>query len=389
MPETAPVSPTSRRVLIIGGLLVAVAAGGLAAYFASDSRAKEQRKGQKGPPAVPVSVAPVEQQTVPMRLRAIGNVEAFATVSVKARVDGQIVAVNFREGEAVKKGDVLFRIDARPYEAALRQAEANRMRDLAARDQAISQAKRYQELLEKNFISKDAYAQMRTNAETSQATAKASQAALENARLNVEYCTIRSPLDGFVGKTLLQAGNLVKANDLSPLVVINQVRPIYVNFAVPEQTLTEVRKYMAQGPLAVEVIPVDAQQKRPVGQLIFVDNAVDPSTGTIRLRGQFDNAEALLWPGQFVNISLQLSEQPDAIVIPVQALQTGPDGQYVYVINDEMLAEVRRVKVQRTEADYAIIATGLHKGERVVTRGQLRLGPKVKVQIAKPGAEVS
>jgi multidrug efflux system membrane fusion protein len=389
MPETAPVSPTSRRVLIVGGLLVAVAAGGLAAYFASDSRAKEQRKGQKGPPAVPVSVVPVEQQTVPVRLRAIGNVEAFATVSVKARVDGQIVAVNFREGEAVKKGDVLFRIDARPYEAALRQAEANSMRDLAARDQAISQAKRYLELLEKNFISKDAYAQMRTNAETSQATAKASQAALENARLNVEYCTIRSPLDGFVGKTLLQAGNLVKANDLSPLVVINQVRPIYVNFAVPEQTLTEVRKYMAQGPLAVEVIPVDAQQKHPVGQLIFVDNAVDPSTGTIRLRGQFDNAEALLWPGQFVNVSLQLSEQADAIVIPVQALQTGPDGQYVYVINDEMLAEVRRVQVQRTEADYAIIATGLHKGERVVTRGQLRLGPKVKVQIAKPGAEVS
>src|ERR1041385_1436594 len=143
MPETAPVSPTSRRVLIVGWRLVAVAAGGLAAYFASDSRAKEQRKGQKGPPAVPVSVVPVEQQTVPVRLRAIGNVEAFATVSVKARVDGQIVAVNFREGEAVKKGDVLFRIDARPYEAALRQAEANSMRDLAARDQAISQAKRY------------------------------------------------------------------------------------------------------------------------------------------------------------------------------------------------------------------------------------------------------
>jgi len=389
MPETAPVSPTSRRVLIVGGVLVALAAGGLAAYFASDSRAKEQRKLPKGPPAVPVSVALVAQQSMPVRLRAIGNVEAFATVSVKARVDGQVNTVNFREGDPVKKSEVLFRIDPRPYEAALRQAEANRMRDIAARDQARSQAKRYQELLDKNFISKEAYAQIRTNAETAEAVAKASQAALENARLNVEYCTIRSPLDGFVGKVLLQAGNLVKANDVSPLAIINQVRPIYVNFAVPEQNLPEVRKYMAQGTLAVEVIPADAQQKHPVGQLTFVDNTVDPTTGTIRLRAQFENAEAALWPGQFVNVSLQLYEQADAVVVPSQAVQTGPDGQYVYVVNDEMQAEMRRVKVQRADSDYAIIATGLRKGERVVTRGQLRLGPKVKVQIAGPSAEAS
>ena len=389
MPEAVPVTPTSRRVLIVGGLLVALAAGGLAAYFASDSRAKEQRKAPKGPPAVPVSVTLVEQQTLPVRLRSIGNVEAFATVALKARVDGQIVSVNFREGEAVKKGDVLFRIDARPYEAALRQAEANTLRDAAARDQARSQAKRYQELLEKNFISKEAYAQIRTNAETAEATAKASRAALENARLNVDYCVIQSPLDGFVGRTLLQAGNLVKANDVNPLLVINQVKPIYVNFAVPEQNLPEVRKYMAQGPLAVEVIPVDTQQKHPTGRLIFVDNAVDPSTGTIRMRGQFDNEDAQLWPGQFVNILVRLYEQVDALTIPAQAVQTGPEGQYVYVIADDMTAEVRRIKVQRTEGDQAIIETGLRKDERVVTRGQLRLGPKVKVQIAKPAAEVS
>jgi len=388
MPETTPVSPTSRRVLIVGGLLVALAAGGLAAYFASDSRAKEQRKSQKGPPAVPVTVERVEQQTVPVRLRAIGNVEAYATVSVKARVDGQILAVNFKDGVPVKKDEILFRIDPRPYEAALRQAEANALRDVAARDQARSQERRYQELLEKNFISKEAYAQIRTNAETANATAQASRAALENARLNLEYCTIRSPLDGFVGKTLIQAGNLVRANDLNPLVVINQVRPIYVNFAVPEQNLPEVRKYMAQAPLAVEVVPADALQKRPVGQLIFVDNAVDPTTGTIRLRAQFDNVEAALWPGQFVNISLQLYEQSDALIVPSQAVQTGPEGEYVYVINAEMVAELRRVKVQRTDGDRTIIAQGVAKGEQVVTRGQLRLGPKVKVQIAK-SAEAS
>jgi membrane fusion protein, multidrug efflux system len=384
MAETANVSPASRRVLIVGGLLVALVAGGLAAYFASDSRAKEQRKAPKGPPAVPVTVARVEQMTLPVYLRAIGNVEAFATVAVKARVDGQIVSVNFREGEAVQKGDVLFRIDARPYEAALRQAEANALRDAAARDQARSQAKRYQELLDKNFISKEAYAQIRTNAETAEATAKASRAALENARLNVDYCVIHSPLDGFVGRTLLQAGNLVKANDTNPLLVINQVKPIYVNFAVPEQNLPEVRKYMAQGPLAAEVVPTDLQQKHPMGTLIFVDNAVDQSTGTIRLRAQFENQEAVLWPGQFVNVLLRLFEQPDALVVPSQAVQSGPDGQYVYVISDDMTADVKRVKVQRTDSERAIIEQGVAKGERVVTQGQLRLGPKVKVQIAKP-----
>jgi multidrug efflux system membrane fusion protein len=380
-------TPASRRVLIAGGLLVAVAVGGIAAYFSTDTGAKEGRKGAaKGPPPVPVTVAVVQQQTMPVRLHAIGNVEAYATVAVKARVDGQIVEVNFREGQALKKGEVLFRIDPRPYEAALRQAEANALRDRAARDQARSQEKRYQELLDKNFISKEAYAQIRTNAATAEATAKASQAALENARLNLEYCTIRSPLDGYVGRVLLQAGNLVRANDPNPLVVINQVRPIYVNFGIPEQHLPEVRKHMAGGPLAVEVVPVDAQQGAPRGALIFIDNAVDPSTGTIRLRAQFDNADAALWPGQFVNVSLRLYEQADALVVPATAVQTGPDGQYVYVVGDDMTADVRRITVQRSEGEQAIIAKGLGKGERVVTRGQLRLGPKTRVQIAKPAA---
>src|ERR1051326_8828852 len=318
----------------------------IASYFSIDSRAKENRKAAKGPPAVNVTVAQAAQETVPIRVQAIGNVEPYLTVALKARVDGQIVAVNFREGEEVRKGDVLFRVDPRPYEAALRQAQANALRDRAARDQARSQERRYQELLDKNFISKEAYAQIRTNAETAEATAKASQAALENARLNLEYCTIRSPLDGYVGKVLLQAGNLVKANDVNPLVVINQVRPVYVNFAVPEQNLSEVRQYMAKGPLAVEAIMPETQQVRPSGRLIFIDNAVDPNTGTIRMRAQFDNADAALWPGQFVNVSMRLYEQTDAIVVPSTAVQAGPDGQYVYVVNSEMIADLRRIAVQ-------------------------------------------
>jgi len=337
---------------------------------------------------VPVTVAPVTQETVPIRLQAIGNVEAYSTVALKARVDGQIVQVNFREGAPVKKGDILFRIDPRPYEAALRQAEANALRDVAARSQARSQDQRYQDLLEKNFVSKEAYAQIRTNAETAEAVAKASQAALENARLNLEYCTIHSPLDGYVGKVLLQAGNLVKANDVSPLVVINQVRPIYVNFAVPEQNLPEVRKYRAAGPLTVETL-LDPGAPPVQGQLIFVDNAVDPSTGTIRLRAQFENADAALWPGQFVNVSVRLYEQVDAIVIPSPAVQNGPQGQYVYVVGPDLVADVRKITVLRTDGERTIVATGLQKGERVVTRGQLRLGSKTRVQVGKPAAEPS
>jgi multidrug efflux system membrane fusion protein len=322
-----------------------------------------------------------------VRVQVIGNVEPYLTVAVKARVDGQIVAVNFREGDQVRKGDVLFRIDPRPYEAALRQAQANALRDRAARDQARSQERRYQELLDKNFVSKEAYAQIRTNAETAEATAKASEAALENARLNLEYCTIRSPLEGYVGKVFLQAGNLVRANDVNALVVINQVRPVYVTFAVPEQKLPEIRKYQAASPLRVDAILPDRSAAPIAGRLVFIDNAVDPSTGTIRLRAQYDNADAALWPGQFVNVSLRLYEEPDAIVIPSQAIQSGPQGQYVYVVDDDMVADVRPIAVQEIDGERAIVARGLAKGERVVTRGQLRLGPKSRVQIGKPAAE--
>jgi membrane fusion protein, multidrug efflux system len=378
-----------RRVFYATALVAVIAAAALGSYLVNGRTAtKEGGKGAgKASAAVPVTVVRVVQETVPVRINAIGNVEAFSTVAVKARVDGQIVTVNMREGAAVKKGEVLFRIDPRPYEAALRQAEANALRDAAARDQARSQDRRYQELLEKNFVSKEAYAQIRTNAATAEATAKASQAALENARLNLEYCTIRSSLDGYVGRVLLQAGNLVKANDVNPLVVINQVRPIYVNFGVPEQNLPEVRQYMAKGPLAVEVVPPEPQLPRPSGRLIFIDNAVDPSTGTIRMRAQFDNAEAALWPGQFVNVSVRLYEQADALVVPSTAVQTGPEGQYVYVVDDDMTADVRRITVQRTDGERAIVAKGLAKDERVVTRGQLRLGPKTRVQIGKPAPD--
>ena len=369
----------SGRQAIAIGVVLAVLGAGTAAYFVNDSRAKE-KKGGRGPLAIPVSVSPAVQQNVPVRLQAIGNVEPLSTVSVKARVDGQIVALNFKEGQEVRKGDVLFRIDARPYEASLKQAEANALRDTAARNQARSQERRYKELLDKNFISKEAYAQIATNAETAEATARASQAALENARLNVEYCTITSPLEGYVGKVLLQVGNLVKANDVTPLVVINQVRPIYVSFAVPEQSLASIRGYMAEGPLVVEVATSGEASVRPEGRLIFVDNAVDPSTGTIRLRAQFDNKDTALWPGQFVTVRVRLFEQKDAILIPARSVQTGPEGQYVYVVKADKTAELRKVTVERNEGEQAVVK-GLAKDEQVVTRGALRLAPGVRVEI--------
>jgi multidrug efflux system membrane fusion protein len=377
-----------RRLFLFGGVGLLVVAAVLLAYFGTEIRANE-RKGPKGPPSVPVSIAPVSQEMVPLRLQAIGNVEAYATVSLRARVDGQIVEAGFKEGQQVRKGQVLFKIDPRPYEAALRQAQANALRDAAARDQARSQERRYQELLEKNFVSKEAYAQIRTNAATAEATAGASQAALDNAKLNIEYCTVLAPIEGYAGKIQIQIGNMVRANDLNALVVINQVQPIYVNFAVPEQRLSEVREYMASGPLAVEALAPGSDRTAGTGTLIFVDNAVDPSTGTIRLRARFPNKENALWPGQFVNVSVRLFEQADAIVIPSQAVQTGPQGQYVYVVGEDMVAQVRRITVQRTEGERAIVATGLTKGERVVTRGQLRLGPKTRVQIGKSAGETS
>ena len=365
-------------IAIGGGLALLVLM--LLGYFGRGLRAADEPKVPRGPAGVPVSVAPVQQQPMAFRLQAIGNVEAYATVAVKARVDGQIVEVGFKEGQEVRRGSVLFRIDPRPYEATLRQVEAANARDVAAREQARAQERRYQELLEKNFVSKDAYAQFRTNAETAAAVADASKAAVDNARLNLEYCTIRSPIDGYPGKIQIQMGNLVKANDANPLVIVNQVHPIYVTFAVPEQQLPAIRNRMSAG--ALEVAAASPNAAAPAsGTLIFVDNAVDQTTGTIKLRGQFQNKDNALWPGQFVNVSLKLYEQKDALVVPTRSIQTGPDGQYVFVVKPDMTAEVRKIVIERTEGDNTIIAKGLQKGEQVVTQGQLRLGPGTKVNV--------
>lgn len=382
-PGSIAASGARKRYALFGIARAAILGSALLAPLGAGPSAQESKGPPRGPATVPVTAVTATQQNVPFRLQAIGNVEPLSTVAVKARVDGQIVEVNFREGEEARKGSVLFKIDPRPYEATLRQAEATQARDVAQRDQARSQERRYQELLQKNFVSKEAYAQIRTNADSAEAVAQASKATVDSARLSLEYCTIRSPIDGYAGKIQIQLGNLVKANDTNALVVLNQVHPIYVSFAVPEQNLAMLRAYMKTGPLAVDAGPPNSAKTAASGTLVFVDNAVDATTGTIKLRARFANQDNALWPGQFVTVRLKLYDQKNAIVVPSQAVQTGPDGQFVFVIKSDMTTEVRKITVERSDGENAIVAKGLQNGEQVVTRGQLRLAPGVKVSADK------
>lgn len=370
---------STRSVLVGVALLVAVGAAAIVAFrYTPGSRAAAPREA----PAVPVSVAKAVKMTVPVRLHAIGNVEPYTTVAVKARIDGQIVAVHFKEGDEVRQGQTLFEIDRRPFEAQLAQAQANLAKDRALLDHAKEQDKRYQDLLQQKFVSPDAYAQIKTNVETAAAQARADEAAIQAVQLQLSYCTIRSPITGYAGKIQIQEGNLVKANDTNPLVVVNQVVPVNVSFSVPEQRLAAVRKYQADGELRVTTqIPGAAEAQVP-GKLSFIDNTTDMTTGTIRLKAEFANADKALWPGQFVDVVLTLTQEDDALVIPPTAIQNGPNGQYVFVVKPDATVELRDIKVTRTEGDHAVVASGLQPGDTVVTVGQLRLAPGVKVSIS-------
>ncbi len=399
----------------------------------------ESEVEEKKRPGVPVKVATAVQKDVPSELRAIGNVEAYSAVSIKALVSGELAKVNFKEGQDVKKGDLLMDIDPRPFEATLRQAEANLgsaaaqvqqaqanlTRDLAqvkqaeanlARDTAQAKyaeenAQRYAFLVEKNYVAKEQYDQLRTNAEAlaatvqadkaavdnaqatlqankaalenAQAAVRASREAVENAKIQLGYCSIYSPMNGRTGTLFVKPGNIIKANDV-PIVTLNQINPIYVTFSIPEQNLPEIKKYMAGDNLKVTaVIPND--EKNPQGGLLtFVDNAVDMTTGTIRLKGTFENREKRLWPGQFVNVILTLTTHPNAILVPSQAVQTGQEGLYVFVVKPDLTVESRPVTVGRSLDGMTMVTKGLQPGERVVTDGQIRLVPGAKVEIKNP-----
>jgi multidrug efflux system membrane fusion protein len=348
----------------------------------SDSSARPAKSAAK---PVPVLTAKVEQKTVPLRLRAVGNVETLATVAIKSRVDGQIVKVGFKDGDDVEKGQLLFQIDPRPFEAQLQQAQANLLKDKAQLEYARGQEARYQDLLTKNFVSKEAFAQVRSNLEAAQASAAADEAAIESAKLQLQYATIRAPISGRVGKVLVSEGNLVKANDTPPLVVINQIAPIYVAFAVPEQYGPEIRAAMARGPMEVTAAPPGASGAAIRGTLTFVDNTVDPTTGTLKLRALFPNQAHQLWPGDFVETALTLREDPNAIVVPPAAVLNGPKGTYAFVVKPDRTVEQRPIQVARSEGDIAVIGKGLAAGETVVVDGASRLVAGSQVSAKGPG----
>ena len=332
------------------------------------------------PSAVPVLAATVEQRDMPVELNAIGSVEAYSTVSVKTQVTGQLTGVYFQEGKDVHKGDLLFTLDKRPFEAELNKQQANLERDIAQAKLAHLDAERSARLLKGGVVSQQQYDQMQSLAVELDAAVQADKAAIENAKVQLIYCSLYSPIDGQTGTLMIHQGNMIKANDTPFLVNINQVEPIRVAFAVPQPFLADIKRFAAAGRLPVQAaIPGDSRPA--LGKLSFIDNTVDPATATIKLKGEFANSDRRLWPGQYVNVTLVLHTQPNTMVVPAQAVQNGQQGQFVFVIKSDMTVEARPVTVNRTTGGQAIVDAGLAAGERVVTDGQLRLVPGSKVSI--------
>jgi len=396
--------------------------------------------------AVPVAIETAVSKAVPVQIRAVGTVQAYASVTLKSQLDAEVAQIHFTEGQAVKKGDLLFTLDQRSFQAGLHQAEANLGRDtaqlqqaeaalaqtMAAKDQAEAnlardtaqlenartQLRRYQGLMDDGAISKELYDQVRTNASALEATIQADQAAvtnakasiraaqattenikavikadqavMENARVQLGYTTIRAPMDARAGNLLVRVGSAIKArDDTAQMLVLNQIHPIYVSFSVPEQYLPDIQKYLAAGSVRVEAIPRGQDGSPARGDLTFLNNTVDATTGTIQLKATFQNQRGILWPGQFVTVVLTLTVQPDMVVVPSQAIQTGQQGQYVYVVRPDSTVESRTVAVGRRLDGETVIEKGISPGDNVVTDGHLRLVPGVRVQVKKAAEAAS
>ena len=339
-------------------------------------------------PAAPVTVETVSRRSVPVQLHAIGNVEAYTTVGIKAQIGGTLSKVHFTEGQDIKKGDLLFTIDPRPYEASLKQSEAALARDRAQYENAKKDAGRYAELVKKGYVSQEQYEQLRTNADALESVIQADLAQVENAKLQLSFCFIHAPVSGRAGSLLLHEGNLVKANSDTPMVVINQIQPVNVTFTLPEKYLPEIRKYTTAGKLGVEALPSVEDKSPAKGRLSFIENVVDASTGTIMMKASFPNHDRRLWPGQFVNVTITLAVQQDVTVVPTGTVQTGQQGQYVYVVKGDV-AELRSVIAGTDYQGLTVVEKGLESGEQVVTDGQMRLQPGARVAIKQPQAAES
>lgn len=332
------------------------------------------------PKSAPVTVSIALKKDVPVVIKAIGTVEPHNTVSVRARVPGEITKIAFKEGQEVSKGDLLFTIDPRPYQAALEGALADLDRDNARLKSAKEDVRRYAELVKKDYVTSQTYDQTVANAEALKATVAADQAAVESARVNLDYCTVRAPISGRTGHLLVKLGNVIKADDQT-VITINQIVPINVSFSVPEEYLADIRRYAADGTLEVDAVFPNRTKPNFQGELSFINNTVDGSTGTILLKATFPNDDKALWPGQFVNVMLRLATSRSAVVVPSQAVQRGQQGEYVFVVKDDMTVESRVIQLGQGIDGETVVREGIEAGERVVTDGQLRLFPGAKVAL--------
>jgi multidrug efflux system membrane fusion protein len=332
--------------------------------------------------AVPVTIAKAVQKRMPITIQGIGTVIAASTVSVRAQITGEMTSVSFKEGENVEKGQVLATLDKRPFEAALQQAQATLEKDTAQAANARSQAARYQDLLQRGITTREQVDTMRTQAAALEATMAADRASLENAKVQLTYATITAPISGRTGLLQVHPGNLVRAQDTQPIVTINKITPVYVSFSVPEAQLPALKRFIAaQGTLPVSAIAPTESGAPSTGRVNFIDNAVDPTTGTIKVKGTFPNDDRRLWPGQFVNVTVTLTSDPNAIVVPSVAVQTGQQGTYVFTVQPDQTVELRPVTVARLAGDETVVQTGVSAGDTVVTDGHLRLVPGSRISV--------
>jgi len=367
----------------------AVLAGAACSAGGEASSASKTGGGGRGgaqSAAVPVTVGTVIQKAMPISISVIGTVEAYTNVAVHSQITGELTSVNFKEGDDVRKGQVLFTLDRRPLEAALAQAEANLSRDVAQAQNARAQAARTQDLAARGIATREQLDQSTTNASALDATVAADRAAVDNAKVQLQYATIAAPIAGRTGALMVHPGNLVRANDTQPLVIINQIAPLYVTFAIPEAQLPAFKRYMAQGTVRVTAQAPNDTGPAASGRITFVDNAVDQTTGTIKLKGTFANENRHLWPGQFVNVDVTLSTEPNAVVVPAPAVQTGQQGTFVFVVKPDQTVELRPVTADRSIGSDTVIDKGLKPGETVVTDGQLRLVPGARITVKNASA---
>ena len=344
-------------------------------------------RGGRGGGAVPVAVAPVVRKSMPIEITVIGTAEAFSNVSIRSQITGQLQSVKFTEGDDVQQGQVLFTLDRRPLEAALREAQANLDRDTARAENAATQSRRYEDLAKRGIATREQVDTSRSDMTALNAMVSADRAAVENATVQLEYATIKAPISGRTGALGVHEGNLVRANDTTALVTINQVLPISVSFAVPEARLSELKRYLAGGVLRVTATPPNDPGPPAVGRIAFVDNSVDESTGTIRVKGTVPNTDRRLWPGQYVNVVVTLTTDPNAVVVPSVAVQNGQQGQFVFVVKPDQTVDMRPVTVERASATETVIGSGVQPGDTVVTDGHLRLVPGSHISVKESGQQ--